>query len=323
MASSIASTADSGSMQKKPLLVWKSAGEAIAEGDTTLVFPFLPSDIAESAFNSLKSEVAWSVMRHHGGEVPRLVAVEGAVNEDGSFPIYRHPSDESPPLLQFTPTVSVIRSHVERVVGHPVNHVLIQFYRSGTDYISEHSDKTIDVDRSSKIVNVSLGAQRTMVLRQKKDRDIAADPLLSCDSPPTAKVIRDAQRVNLPNNSIFIMGLQTNEKWTHEIRQDNRMDSLKSEEERAFNCERISLTFRNIKTFLSADQKSIYGQGATGKTAAEARPVISGNPEETERMVKAFSMENRQSQFAWDEVYGQGFDVLHFTIPPIATPAPA
>jgi len=95
-----------------------------------------------------------------GGAVPRLVAVQGQVNEDGSYPIYRHPSDESPALLPFSPTVSMIREHVEKVLNHPVNHVLIQYYRSGNDYISEHSDKTIDVVRDSSIVNVSFGAER-------------------------------------------------------------------------------------------------------------------------------------------------------------------
>jgi alkylated DNA repair dioxygenase AlkB len=47
--------------------------------------------------------------------------------------------------------------------------VLIQLYRTGADYISEHSDKTIDVVRGSFIVNLSLGARRTMTLRTKKD----------------------------------------------------------------------------------------------------------------------------------------------------------
>ena len=86
-----------------------------------------------------------------------------------SCPVYRHPSDESPPLLPFSPMIQLIREHVERVVQHPVNHVLIQLYRGGTDYISEHSDKTVDIAPNSCIVNVSLGAERAMTLRTKKD----------------------------------------------------------------------------------------------------------------------------------------------------------
>ncbi|KAJ6573576.1 hypothetical protein DFH09DRAFT_389653 [Mycena vulgaris] len=146
------------------------AGDALGTGDSHLSLNVVPLELADVAFERMREEVKWDVMHHRGGEVPRLVAVEGEVQPDGSFPIYRHPSDESPPLHQFSPTVDSIREHVQKILKHPVNHVLIQFYRTGTDYISEHSDKTIDVVRGSNIVNVSLGAQRTMTLRMKKDR---------------------------------------------------------------------------------------------------------------------------------------------------------
>lgn len=65
----------------------------------------LPSDLAEVAFENMKKEVAWKVMYHRGtsgavihtvcvrlcrtifhylgGEVPRMVAVEGEVAADG------------------------------------------------------------------------------------------------------------------------------------------------------------------------------------------------------------------------------------------------
>ncbi|KAH9035835.1 hypothetical protein EDB84DRAFT_1484409 [Lactarius hengduanensis] len=103
-------------------------------------------------------------MHHRGGEVPRLVAVEGEIDADGNYLIYRHPADESPALHPFSPAVSRICVHVERALQHPVNHVL---YCTGTDYISEHSDKTIDVVRDSRIVCLSLGARRTMALKMK------------------------------------------------------------------------------------------------------------------------------------------------------------
>ena len=85
--------------------------------------------------------------------MPRLAAVQGEIHEDGSIPIYRHPYDTSPPFRPFTPTVELIRQHVSRVLNQPLNHALIQLYHSGADYISEHSDKTIDVIRASSIVN--------------------------------------------------------------------------------------------------------------------------------------------------------------------------
>jgi len=107
------------------------------------------------------------------------------------------------------------------------------------------------------------------------------------------------------------MGLVTNMRWLHGIRQDKRITSEKSAEELAYNGGRISLTFRQIGTFLSKDQQKIWGQGAFSKSKADARAVINGNNAETERMIRAFGKENQSSEFDWEEHYGEGFDVLH------------
>ncbi|KAJ6547433.1 hypothetical protein B0H19DRAFT_998472 [Mycena capillaripes] len=277
------------------------AGDALGTGDSYLTLNVAPPELADVAFDRLRDEVRWDIMHHRGGEVPRLVAVEGEVAPDGSFPIYRHPADESPPLHPFSPTVDAIRQKVQKVIHHPVNHVLIQFYRTGTDYISEHSDKTIDVVRGSNIVNVSLGAQRTMTLRLKKDRAQALPP------PPP----RPTQRIPLPHNSMFVMGPDTNAKWLHGINQDKRFITMKSEAETFQEGMRISLTFRHIGTFLSADQKHIWGQGATGKTRETARSVVHGT-KESEDLIVAFGAENHRSDFDWDGHYGMGFDVVNF-----------
>ncbi|KAF7363332.1 DNA oxidative demethylase ALKBH2 [Mycena sanguinolenta] len=284
------------------------AGDKLGTGDSYLTLDILPPELAAHAFDRLRDEVKWDVMHHRGGEVPRLVAVEGLVGDDGSIPIYRHPADESPPLHPFSPTVDEIRKAVEKVLQHPVNHVLIQLYRTGQDYISEHSDKTIDVVHGSYIVNVSLGAQRTMTLRMKRDGVPAAADSANPDTPPPP---RTTQRIPLPHNSMFVMGLETNAKWMHGIKQDNRFITLKSPAEMFQAGERISLTFRRIGTFLSADQSLIWGQGATGKTRETARPVVHG-VKESESLVIAFGAENHQSDFAWDEHYGMGFDVVNF-----------
>ncbi|KAA1470918.1 hypothetical protein DENSPDRAFT_864876 [Dentipellis sp. KUC8613] len=286
-------------MKDKALL---KPDDRMGEGDTSLILDLLPPEVALTVFDKVKEEVAWNTMYHRGGEVPRLVAVQGEVDADGSFPIYRHPSDSSPPLRPFTPTVSLIRQHVERVLQHPVNHVLIQHYRTGADYISEHSDKTIDIARGSHIVNVSLGAQRVMTLRTKKEK--------GQDSAP-----RQVQRVALPHNSMFLLGLETNRAWMHSIHTDKRPLQTKSEPERAQDGERISLTFRHIATFLTAGEERIHGQGARAKTKAEARPVVNGG-EEAEKLLAAFGKENHESAFDWEAEYGAGFDVLHLTTTP-------
>ena len=73
--------------------------EPLGEGDTTLIKDFLPESIAVDAFEKLKQEVQWQTMHHHGrhalvlrfpvlpsnagGEVPRRVAAQGEILEDG------------------------------------------------------------------------------------------------------------------------------------------------------------------------------------------------------------------------------------------------
>lgn len=279
----------------------------LCEGDTTVMEDLLPVDLAVDIFEKLRDEIRWQKMSHQGGDVPRLVAVQGEIGEDGSIPIYRHPADESPPLHAFSPTVLLIKKHVEEKVGHPVNHVLIQFYRTGVDYISEHSDKTLDIVPNTFIANVSLGAQRTMTFRTKK-------PLKHSDVPEASEPLpRQSCRAPLPHNSLCRMGLATNMRWLHSIRQDKRMASEKSEAELAYDGGRISLTFRQIGTFLDRDQSSIWGQGATSKTKEGARHVINGDTEECKEMILAFGKENHSSDFDWQDIYGTGFDVLHIS----------
>lgn len=113
----------------------------IGAGDSKLILKVLKKPLSEDAFALLKEEVDWQTMHHRGGMVPRLVAVQGEIGDDGGAPVYRHPADESPPLLKFSPTVQKIRKQVEKAVGQPLNHALIQLYRDGVDNISEHSDK--------------------------------------------------------------------------------------------------------------------------------------------------------------------------------------
>ncbi|KXJ95046.1 hypothetical protein Micbo1qcDRAFT_216712 [Microdochium bolleyi] len=304
--------------------VTPSRSEGLCEGDSQVIYNILPFPLANNAFETIRDEVQWQRMSHQGGEVPRLVAVQGQVDEDGSMPVYRHPSDESPPLLPFSPTVTAIKEVVEKELGHPLNHALIQFYRHGNDYISEHSDKTLDIAKGSFIANVSLGAERTMVLRTKRAPKIKAtdqepgatttESTASGQQPEDLK--RRSERAALPHNSLMKMGLQTNMKWLHGIRQDKRQEREKTEQELAFDGSRISLTFRRIGTFLDAENTLIWGQGATGKTRDAARDVVNGQTQQAVDMLRAFGRENQLSEFDWDAFYGKGFDVLHITASP-------
>lgn len=297
----------SNSTTKSPAnMTCPTAGEPICEGDTIVITNLLPPNVLCDIFEKLKAEIQWQKMSHQGGEVPRLVAVQGEIGKDGEIPVYRHPADEAPPLRAFSPTVSVIRHYVEQAAGHAVNHCLIQYYRHGKDYISEHSDKTLDIIPDTYIANVSLGAERAMIFRGKRDSS-------DSDSTSNAAKPRKTARTNLPHNSMMRMGLVTNMRWMHSIRQDKRREQEKTAAELDFGGCRISLTFRLIGTFLTKDQNRIWGQGAVAKDKAHARSVVNGPTEEATTMIQAFSLENRTSEFDWQEVYGHGFDVLHMS----------
>lgn len=284
----------------------------IGQGDSQLCLDVLSRDEADKAFSACRNAIKWQKMFHRSGEVPRLVAVQGIISEDlAEMPIYRHPADESPELLPFDPIVDQLRLAAEKKVGHPLNHVLIQWYRNGEDNISEHSDKTLDIVRGSSIVNLSLGAQRTMTLRTKRSSSTSACPHEVAEADNS----RSSQRILLPHNSLFILGQETNKQWLHAIRADKRPPSEKSPAELAFEGERISLTFRHIGTFIHPKNNTIWGQGATSKTRQGARKLLGGDEAEIqgEAMIRAFGQENhRSTDWDWDSWYGQGFDVVNF-----------
>jgi len=298
--------------------------DTIGEGDSSIIYDFFPPSLdnpysalkplKDSIFTDLYNEVQWQKMLHHQGEVPRLVCCQGACADDGSMPIYRHPSDHTLPLLHFSPKVNVVRKQAEKVVGHPLNHVLIQLYRSGSDYISEHSDKTLDIVKDSTIVNVSFGAQRTMRLRTKKSSTTTPS---KTDSTTTLSTTTDepnkrtTQRIPLPHNSLFKLGLATNAKYLHGIMPDKRLDIERSPAELDYGGMRISLTFRHIGTFIDANETTIWGQGATTKEQRDAADVINGDDLESEKLIRTFGLENQSAEFDWDESYGAGSDVLH------------
>lgn len=117
--------------------------DKIGEGDSRIIFNVLSQPLAENSFTSVFNEVKWQIMRHRNGEVPRRVAVQGEIGNHEAVPLYRHPADESPPFLEYSPTVRKIRDELQILLKQPFNHCLIQLYRDGQDNISEHSDKVL------------------------------------------------------------------------------------------------------------------------------------------------------------------------------------
>lgn len=275
--------------------------EELLSNNSSILYHLLPDELSASIFETLLSEMQWERMLHQTGLVPRLVCCQATVQADGSIPVYRHPADKTILSQPWTQTVDKIRREAERHVGHALNHALIQLYRDGNDFISEHSDKTLDIAFGSRIVNVSFGAERTMRLRSKRgaNANALAEP-------------RTIHRVRLPHNSMLIMSLETNAEFMHGITADKRRQAERSEGELAFGGQRISLTFRSVATCLSKDHDLIWGQGAIGKTKDDSQAVEIGG-EHGQEMLHAFAAENQSSRRDWSAWYGRGYNVLHLT----------
>jgi alkylated DNA repair dioxygenase AlkB len=278
---------------------WASNATVLGSNDSYLLLNIFPDDIANNLFCQLRDEITWNEMRQKGGRVPRDISVQGTLinqNGDDYEPLYRHPADEQPELVSWTPTAFKIKERVEEVIEQKLNHALIQYYRNGKDFIGEHSDKTLDVLVGSNIVNYSLGAARTMILKHKTRDGVK-------------------QRFKLPHNSLFVLGWKTNREWFHSIKQDNRLDMDKDQDELAFSSQRISLTLRTVSTFRNRRTGQLYGQGARNKSIEQISEDQVSNEGDEHNMLMAFSAENKQSsEFDWNHYYGNGFNALNFKV---------
>lgn len=266
------------------------------QGDCALYYNVLPKSISDNCFEMLKQEIPWKKMYHAEKAVSRLVCVQGDIGK-GSKPIYRFPNDHFFELENWSPTMRSIRDSLqERLPGkhnrygkikkHQINHGKVQYYKDGNSFISAHSDKTLDIMRESYIINTSFGTTRTFVLKCKEKG---------------ANGIRERQEIILPHNSVLVFGFQTNMKWTHSVKKNPRIKR-----------DRISIVFRNIATFEDSDG-NLFGQGARKRLKKEKHLSCAELKNEQLELIRSFSVENKPSNFDWDYIYGNGFNVKDFS----------
>eukprot|EP00569_Conticribra_weissflogii_P003614 CAMPEP_0171346754 /NCGR_PEP_ID=MMETSP0878-20121228/25867_1 /TAXON_ID=67004 /ORGANISM="Thalassiosira weissflogii, Strain CCMP1336" /LENGTH=734 /DNA_ID=CAMNT_0011850545 /DNA_START=131 /DNA_END=2335 /DNA_ORIENTATION=+ len=201
------------------------------------------------------------------------------------IPIYRYPGNYSGtewPTHQWSPTTLAIKRSVEKALrplyDQHMNHCVSNLYRDGYDRIDHHSDKDLDLNRHGVIISVSLGSTRVMELR---DREYP----------------HDVARVDLPPGSMFVLGPFTNARFTHAVLpvegaggkvsyheghgtsdhddndydgEEEHMDGMDGNGDAKCSIEfggRISLTFRDVRTFLDVKTQRLFGQGV--RTSAE------------------------------------------------------
>lgn len=178
--------------------------------------------IGENLYSTLNNEITFNDVYRMNAICPSKISNQCDILENGSsfiYPIYRHPVDIEPKVYNWTPSVRLIKNKIKEIYPSSLlNHCLIRKYENGSNFIREHSDKTIDIADDSLIFNYSCGAERTFILKNK--------------------LTRETMKISLPNDSLFIMDLKTNEEYYHSIK---KQSSIKEA--------RISLTFRDIDSF--------------------------------------------------------------------------
>ena len=121
--------------------------------------------------------------------------------------------------LPWTALLANLRSRVEALAGAPFNSVLLNYYRDHRDGMGMHSDDEPELGKNPTIASVSLGEQRTFVLKHRFKKEL--------------------KPVHLPldHGSLLLMKGATQHHWKHGI---NKV---------AHPCRpRVNLTFRRIFT---------------------------------------------------------------------------
>lgn len=144
---------------------------------------------------------------------PRLIAWYGDAGKNYSYSgIFLSP-------LPWTDRLLDIKSRVEAVAHTEFNSVLLNYYRDHRDSMGLHSDDEPELGERPILASLSLGQERTFILKHKRNQ--ALRPV----------------RLKLASGSLLLMKGDTQRYWKHGIEKETRPCGP-----------RVSLTFRRILT---------------------------------------------------------------------------
>lgn len=109
-----------------------------------------------------------------------------------------------------------LRDRVIGATGYPFNTVLLTLYRDGHDCIGWHSDDEPELGAAPVVATLSLGAERPLLLRQKRDHG-------------------RRHRLVLAPGSLLLLGPGMQQAWQHSLPRRPALSGA-----------RISLTFRHL-----------------------------------------------------------------------------
>lgn len=228
--------------------------------------PFVPKEVSKDLFQFLRAElffyrVEYKIKRgpmETQIRTPRYTTVFGVdessrFSEDGMLvdsvsgkPVpkdrYKHQPRPLPACLDF------LRKITEGSTGETYNFALVNYYASGDDSISYHSDSEHFLAAEPAIASFSLGARRDFLMKHKPS------PQNSADDAVAAKPLK---LILGPGDMILMRG-KTQPMWLHSIPKRKGGESSRG---------RINITFR--KAMIREGTNNYYrynvGQGTVHK----------------------------------------------------------
>ena len=177
---------------------------------------FLAPREADHIFQELLAQIPWrqESMNIAGRQIPfpRLTSWHGDPGTD-----YTYSGRKFQPEPWISP-LATVKMLVETLIGYSFNSVLLNQYRTGADSVGFHSDDEPELGPCPLIASVSLGGDRTFVLRHKARQ-------------------YDDIKINLSHGSCLIMSGDTQRCWQHSVPKTKIPVPP-----------RINLTFRRITT---------------------------------------------------------------------------
>lgn len=172
---------------------------------------FLPASEADDLLDALLAELTWeqrdNVVAGRAIPQPRLCDWAGA------YP-YHFTGQTLAPRAP-SAALAAISERVVAAVGHSFNHVVVNRYRDGQDWIARHADNERELGYRPLIAALSLGAPRRFELYRKKGRR--------------------TERKRLTHGSLLVMGGSCQHTWRHALPKDPSCQD-----------ERLNLTWRQL-----------------------------------------------------------------------------
>jgi alkylated DNA repair dioxygenase AlkB len=126
---------------------------------------------------------------------------------------------QSQPWLE---ALLLLRQRLEHICGHPLNSLLLNYYRDGHDAMGCHADDEPELVPDASIVSLSLGVCRSLRFKPKPRSPLAAG--------------RPSQLVELGHGDLLLMDAPTQQHWLHELPRRRRLTQA-----------RLNLTYRQLR----------------------------------------------------------------------------